>query len=199
VSDEYQEGLEAFLRLHVTQDGPAGVVQAFHAVRRMRYFSGPDRTPLALLASGRGACTAKHLLLRDLLRRLGERASTELVQGDFTRGIPTVDSMPRPLAQRIAQGAVTDFHCHVIWHTDNQALVLDATWPDGLSGYGFAVNSGWQGVGGTIGAMPGAVGMGLHEDVLQAKQALIDTLSVPVALDRKTFLSMLSQWIDQYG
>jgi hypothetical protein len=83
----YQAERAAFKARHVSDPGIAGAVQAFHAVRNLPYFSGPDRTPLAALRNGRGACTAKHMLLRDLLRDLGYRADVELVDCDFAAAV----------------------------------------------------------------------------------------------------------------
>jgi hypothetical protein len=90
----YQAERAAFKARHVSDPGIAGAVQAFHAVRNLPYFSGPDRTPLAALRNGRGACTAKHMLLRDLLRDLGYRADVELVDCDFAAAVPLVPAMP---------------------------------------------------------------------------------------------------------
>ena len=52
------------------------ILQAYSAVRQMLYFSGADRTPMAALRDGRGACTAKHLVLRDALRKAGRLPRT---------------------------------------------------------------------------------------------------------------------------
>ncbi len=84
----YAAALDAFLAAHVSAPEMAGIVQAYRAVQAIPYFSGPDRTPLAALRDGRGACTAKHLVLRDALRRIGVRAEVEIVEGDFASGIP---------------------------------------------------------------------------------------------------------------
>ena len=80
---EYAEALAAFGARHLAGEGSAALVQAFHAVRNLPYFSGPDRSALAALRTGRGACTAKHVLLRDLLRGLGTPAVVEIVEGDY--------------------------------------------------------------------------------------------------------------------
>ena len=67
------------------------------------------------MRTGRGACTAKHILLRDLLRRRGEVAEVELVEGDFAAGIPQVSSMTAPLRDMLRNGRVCRFSllCHL--------------------------------------------------------------------------------------
>ena len=108
---DYHAELGRFFVEHVPAQGKAGVLQAYAAVRRLPYFSGSDRTPLAALRSGSGACTAKHIILRDLLRRVGMRADVEIVEGDFAAAIPLHFSQPSDLQDMIRQRGVTDFHC----------------------------------------------------------------------------------------
>ena len=110
---DYHAELDRFLLEHVPARGMAGVLQAYTAVRQLAYFSGPDRTPLAALQAGHGACTAKHIILRDLLRRVGMQAEVEIVEGDFAAAIPLHASQPDDLQGMIRQRGVTDFHCRV--------------------------------------------------------------------------------------
>ncbi|HEX7961363.1 MAG TPA: hypothetical protein VF493_15685 [Terriglobales bacterium] len=196
---DYNRRLEAFFRKSVTRPGRGGVVEAFHTVRRMPYFSGPDRSPLAALANDQGACTAKHVLLRDLLHRLGEPAVVEIVEGDFSAGIPIVPSMPLRLKERIRRGGVTDFHCRVVWCPDRAECLLDATWPDALAQYGFPVNSDWDGTNNTRPAIVQVVPRSRNAAVLDVKQKLLDALPQDAAEDRRNFLKMLSEWLGRYA
>ena len=59
-STTYDLALDAFLASHGAQDVPG----IYHAVRKLGYFSSEDRSPDAVMRTGRGACTAKHILLR---------------------------------------------------------------------------------------------------------------------------------------
>lgn len=191
----YDAALAAFSARHVTASGLAGAVQAFHAVRNLPYFSGADRTPLAALQSGRGACTAKHIVLRDVLRRLGLPADVELVDCDFAAGVPAHDTMPPDLRTTATSGGIRDFHCWVRLNGANPML-LDATWPDGLVAYDFPVNADWTGVCDTRPAAPGGVVREVAEDVIAAKERLLAELSQAETGARRVFLEQLSAWLD---
>ena len=194
---DYPAELERFFVENVSARGTAGVLEAYTAVRRLAYFSGPDRTPLAALRSGCGACTAKHIILRDLLRRIGMRADVEIVEGDFAAAIPLHASQPADLQDMIRQRGVTDFHCRVRLQRPKGDLRLDATWPDDLAVYGFAVNRTWTGAGDTLQAIQDVVVRSSDEDVLGAKARLLADLGDATKRKRLEFLRLLSGWIAQ--
>lgn len=193
--DDYAAARAAFRAAHVRAKGRAGAVQAFHAVRNLAYFSGPDRTPLAALRTGRGACTAKHILLRDLLRDLGLEAEVELVDCDFAAALPQHPDMPEDLRVAIAAGGVRDVHCWVRLRDGAKSLRLDATFPDALGRYGFALNDRWDDASDTAPAAPDAVSLGTAEDVIGQKEALLARLGPAEAAARKAFLARLSAWM----
>ena len=190
-STAYDQALDAFATSHGAQDVPG----IYHAVRKLGYFSSGDRSPEAVMHSGRGACTAKHILLRDLLRRRGEVAEVVLVSGDFADGIPQAASMPARLRAMIRDAGVADFHCYVVWQNAGEAVRLDATWPNALLPYGFPVNTGWAGSGDTVLAISPNAATQRAEDVITAKSQLLLGLSVDQAARRLRFLKLLSDWI----
>ena len=189
------DAIAGFVARHVPERGLRGVVQAYAAVQRMPYFSGPDRTPLAALRDGRGACTAKHIILRDVLRAIGEQADVQVVQGDFAAAIPLHGSQDSALAAMIRQGGVSDFHCRVVLRATHGDLHLDATWPQTLARHGFAVTRGWTGLADTVQAMPGAVVCATPQDVLGAKAQLLAGLDPAMRTRRLEFLRLLSGWM----
>jgi hypothetical protein len=195
-ADAYGAELAAFLERSVSTHGREAVAQAFHAVRNMAYHSGPDRTALAALRSGRGACTAKHILLRDLLRLLGETADVEIVQGDFARDMPVSPDMGDELRAAVEAAGVTDFHCRVIWNDGGREKVLDATWPDSVASFGIPVNAGWDGSGDSRSAIADVTSMGRHEDVIARKEELLASLPATVRERRRAFLTLLSRWLE---
>ena len=187
----YDLALEAFMASNGVRDVPG----IYHAVRKLAYFSSADRSPEAVMRDGRGACTAKHILLRDLLRRNGEMAEVELVQGDFAAGMPQVSSMPAALRDMIRAAGVPDFHCYVVLQGAEHEVRLDATWPDALAVHGFPVNAGWTGSGDTrLAITPDGITR-RAEDVIAAKAQLLSVLSVDQAAKRRLFLALLSDWI----
>ena len=187
----YERALDAFIANHGVRDVPG----IYHAVRKLAYFSSGERSAEAVMRTGRGACTAKHILLRDLLRRHGAVAEVELVAGDFAAGMPQPASMPLPLRDMIRAAGVRDFHCYVVWQGPEHEVRLDATWPDALGSYGFPVNAGWTGSGDTrLAITPDGI-IERAEDVITAKARLLSGLTADHAGKRRLFLKLLSDWI----
>jgi hypothetical protein len=192
----YRAALDSFLDDLGLGSGRTDVVKTFHAVRNLPYFSSGDRSAETALRDRRGACTAKHILLRDLLRLQGEVADVEIVEGDFAAAMPLVRSMPDELRGWIQTGGISDFHCYVVWRGPQREQLLDATWPDELLSLGFPVNSDWAGEGDTKLAMEPRLVKARIEDVIGRKERLLSTLSRDDAHNRKHFLGLLSRWLE---
>lgn len=192
---DYTTALDHFIERHVDLAKESAVISLFHAVRNIPYFSSGERSPEAVLRDNRGACTAKHLLLRDLLRRCGELADVELIEGDFAASMPVVNSMPDELKMWIRSGGIKDYHCYVVWRGPEREQILDATWPDALARYGFTVNSDWVGEGDTALAIVPTFIKSRVEDVIPRKEKLLLSLTREETHHRKLFLSLLSTWL----
>jgi len=197
-ADAAADTLDAFVARHAGT--PAGdprvrVVALFHAVRALPYASAGVRETAAVLAAGAGSCTGKHLVLRDALRRIGEAAEVEIVEGDFAAAIPVVAGMPAALARWTGAGGIRDYHNRVIWHAPEGEVVLDATWPDAVAPFGFAVNADWRGRGDTATALTVERVHGRPEDVISAKTALLERLAPRLQADRRAFLALLTDWL----
>lgn len=192
---DYDEAIDAFVAAHVPDRGTAGVVEAYRAVQAMPYRSVADRTPLTALRTGVGACTAKHLILRDVLRRMGEEAVIEIVEGDFASGIPLHDSMSEDLKAALREGGVTDLHCRVRLAGTGGPRHLDATWPPELARLGFDVDRSWAGQGDTRQAIAEVVVRSDDEDVLATKARLLAGFSAAATRKRLEFLRLLTDWL----
>lgn len=191
----YPERLEQFLAAHDIGGSRRDVRAIFDAVRNMPYASTGERTPQALLDSGKGACTAKHLLLRDLLRHIGEEAEVVLVPGDFAAGIPLVPGMSPELQHEIRVHGVKDFHCYAVWHDGAQAVKLDATWGDAMAAMNFPVNRDWDGAQDTRLALTPSGAPIRAEDVIKRKEELLATLAPADRERRRRFLDLLTAWM----
>ncbi len=187
----YDAALDGFIADQAVSDVPG----IYHAVRKLGYFSSGERSAEAVMLTGRGACTAKHILLRDLLRRHGEVAAVEIVAGDFAADMPQTAAMPLPLRDMIGAAGITDFHCYVVWQDAGHAVRLDATWPDALAVHGFPVNAGWTGSGDTNLAIAPSGIAERAEDVIKAKARLLSGLTADQTDQRRRFLKLLSDWI----
>lgn len=193
---DYPAALARFAARNVRAQGWAGAVEAYHSVRAMPYFSGPDRSPGAALHSGRGACTARHIILRDLLRGLGVPADVEMVECDFAAGVPPHPTMPASVRSKAGIGGIRDVHCWVRARNGSVPILMDATWPDALGAYGFPMNTGWEGTGDTRPAVQGRV-RATPEDVLAKKDELLAELTEEETKLRRAFLTGLSAWLEK--
>ncbi len=146
-------------------------------MRNLTYASDGNRAPELVIATGRGSCTGKHLLLRDLLRHVGENADVEFIEGDFAASMPVVPSMSDELKGWISSGGIADFHCYVVWQGGDREVKLDATWPDRMASLGYQVNADWDGIGDTRVAIKSGTVRGRSEDVLERKATLLATLN----------------------
>ncbi|MFO0992893.1 MAG: hypothetical protein U1E67_13295 [Hyphomicrobiales bacterium] len=192
----YSRQLDEFLDLH-TGTGRPTVPAIYDAVRNLTYASDGNRTPETVLATGKGSCTGKHLLLRDLLRHVGEHADVEFIKGDFAASMPVVPSMSDELKQWVSSGGISDFHCYVVWQGGERELKLDATWPDTLAALGFSVNRHWDGKSDTRLAINSGTVSGRAEDVVERKKTLLETLTEKQIKDRLSFLKLLTEWMPQ--
>lgn len=196
-SASYDSRLDAFLnRISPAGDMPP-VPAIFHAVRNIRYASRGNRTPVGVLDSNEGSCSGKHILLRDLLRRAGQIADVEIVEGDFAAGLTAVDTMPEALQRWIREGGIRDFHNYVVWRGPERELKLDATWHDGVVRFGFPVNGSWSGHGDTKLALEPCGVKARVEDVINVKARFLATLSENEAAKRRAFLELLTDWISK--
>jgi hypothetical protein len=193
--ESYAGLLDAFLTRHGLTGSRRDVPGIFHAVRNIAYASTGERTPAAVLAAGKGACTGKHLLLRDLLRHVGEVADVEIVAGDFAAAVPLVESMPPALQHEIRIHGLKDFHCYAVWRDGARELKLDATWGDVMAPFGFPVNDTWSGEADTrLAAQPTAAPLRV-EDVIAHKEELLAALAPEDRDRRRRFLDLLTQWM----
>jgi hypothetical protein len=175
-------------------EGGNPAVEAFHAVRRMTYASTGNRDPAELVRTGQGACTAKHLLLCELLRSIGLPARVETMFGHFGGGLPEASDMPDELKVMIREGGVPDYHNVVTAEIDGETVVLDATWHDALAPRGFPVNADWQGRGSTRPAVDGTLApmAGAHPAVRKAE--LVGALAKADRDRRRRFLDPITQY-----
>lgn len=192
----YTRQLDDFLDRHARAE-TAIVPAIYHAVRNLTYASDGNRAPEAVIETGKGSCTGKHLLLRDLLRHAGETADVEFIEGDFAASMPVVATMPDELKAWVSSGGISDFHCYVVWQGGEREVKLDATWPNRLAPLGYQVNAQWDGTGDTRIAIADGIVRGRAEDVLERKAALLGTLTEKQIRDRLRFLKLLTEWMPQ--
>lgn len=177
---------------------PGGLERAvtlFHEVRRYTYLSDGVRDPAIIAARQAGACTGKHILLRDRLRSAGYTAWIETAEGDFAAAMPQCQTMPPDLAAMVAEAGVEDFHHFVRLEWEGRSILLDATWHDSMRLSGFAVNDGWTGPGETVPALTPRRVFGPQEDIVAFKKACLDTMSAPALARRARFLKLFSAWV----
>lgn len=169
-------------------------MEAFHAVRRMTYASTGSRAPADLVRSGQGACTAKHLLLAELLNSVGVPARVDMVFGAFGAGLPEAPGMPEELRTMVREGGVPDYHNVVTATIDGGEILLDATWHDAMAPLGFPVNDGWDGHGSTRPAVQGRTVEPRGGDIPARKAELIAALPARDQERRQRFIELITRY-----
>lgn len=173
------------------------VAGVFHAVRKIPYFSGSDRSIMSVVKNNRGSCSGKHILLRDILRRQSHNATIETIRGDFTSRIPALGCMSDELRRLCEIGNIVDFHQYVIWESRNGEVRLDATWSDGPVARGIPGNQQWLGVGDTSLALTPDAVLQRVEDIAVYKKKLLAALDTKTRQRRRRFLSLLTDWAEK--
>ncbi|MEM1399864.1 MAG: hypothetical protein AAGF58_08280 [Pseudomonadota bacterium] len=192
----YRDLAHAFLEGCVDPSGTPDIAAIFHKVRNLRYASRGQRDPHSVLQRGEGSCSGKHLLLRDLLRLVGEEAEVEIAEGDFAAGVPAHPTMTGQLASFTRAAGVRDFHQYVVWHSTDGEVRLDATWPDSVARLGLATNAGWTVGTETALALEPVKLHGRPVNLIEKKQALLENLSPAERAKRLEFLALLTEWLD---
>lgn len=190
-------GIERAIEGHGFRWRPEGdanpVVEAFHAVRRMTYASTGSRDPADLVRERHGACTAKHLLLAQLLDSLGVPVRVRCLAGAFGLGLPEAPDMPDELKAMIREGGVPDVHNVVVAEIDGRETLLDATWHDEMIAVGFPVNDRWNGVGDTKPALQGTF-LEHDGDLVAFKASQLSSLPSSEQQRRLRFLELITQY-----
>lgn len=188
------EAYESLLR-RLDPQGRPGVVRVYHAVRNIPYGSTGERDPVRVLQVNLGSCSGKHILLRDLLRRVGHRADVITVFAYFNKGFPDHPGFPPEMRRIIRAERVPDFHHYVRLERDGRVQRLDATWDDKLIPYGFPVNRDWDGTGDTRLAAEPIREYPPREDLAAFKTELLATLSPEQRELRLRFLRLVTEWM----
>ena len=192
---EYHQTIEAFVDRLAEARREATVVACYHEIRNFDYVSDGVRDPQTVIDRQAGSCSGKHIVLRDCLVALDEKASIETVEGDFAGGMPDHETMPEALRAYVREGGVRDFHQFVVWESATGTYRLDATWPDRLEMFGFSVNRDWQGHGDTELALEPDRFCGPTDDIQHTKVELIAGLAPAERERREAFLQELSHWL----
>ena len=181
--------------LRLDPSGRPALAAVYHAVRNIPYGAVGQRDPAHVLAANAGSCSAKHMLLDDLLRRLGHRTRLITIFTHFDAGVPDHASYPEELRELLRRGQVPDFHHFLRVEQDGRWLALDATWHDRLGAYGFPVNTGWTGAGDTRPAAKPFREYPPTADLAALKERLLKELSPQQRALRTRFFGLLSAWI----
>ena len=189
-----QDPFDAFLQ-RLSAGHTPNLVTIYHAVRNIPYGAIGQRDPRAVLERGVGSCSGKHLLLQELLRRLGHEADVVTIFTHFNELVPDHDGYPPALRELVRDAVVPDFHHFVRARQNGRWLRLDATWHDALAPYGFPVNADWSGEGDTWLAARSLREYPPTDDLVALKQRLLSELSPEELALRARFFELLTAWI----
>lgn len=186
---------EARRRGLVDDEGTLGPREAFRLVRDLPYRRTPALTPEAVVAAWCGTCTAKHVLLKQLLGEMGIPSRLIMAGHLFSR--ETAPFLPPEVLAHVDGGPVPDVHTYLEVLDGRLPRPVDATWPLGLRAWGFPANPSWEGPM-ALACVPletGAVPEGC--DVSSFKEAWIVRWVGRERPRREALLQALRTWLDR--
>jgi hypothetical protein len=177
----------------------AGIVELFHAVRRIPYGVTGDRTARGVVERWCGSCSGKHVLLSTVLGHFGYTSRIVTVETTVDRGLPENSRVSTRILELAKINVTPDFHHFAQCLYEGDWIDLDATWDDSLESCGFPVNRSWCGTSKThIAFTPiRVVGYSSPEDLPALKTRLLGELSASQRENRREFFRELTGWLSE--
>lgn len=164
----------------------------FEKVRDLPFRYPSSRDPVAVLREGVGSSSGKHLLLGEMLRRLGTPVRHIICTHCFNDSdLP----FPEEMQTLLRKNEILDLHDYLQIQVDGEWIDIDATWARNLRDFGFPVTEDWDG------CSPMLLGFTADEhelvegDPAKVKEEMLSKLTPRQRKLRDQFLSALSQWI----
>jgi hypothetical protein len=170
-------------------------ISIFNKVRDIPYGSTGEREPEEIVRNNLGSCSGKHILLSNLLRKLGMKTKIATCLHHFEKALPFNETYPKRLKDIINNYNVIDFHHFVRLYVDGSWVALDASWDAPLQYFGFPVNLNWDGRSDTIIAVKPIKFYDDTDDIIMFKQKLLGTLKPQESDVRSEFLKLLTDWL----
>jgi len=174
-----------------------GIVDLFHAVRRIPYSVTGDRSARGVVERWRGSCSGKHVLLSTVLGHFGFESRIVTVETTADRGLPKNSRVSKRIFELARVNVIPDFHHYSQVLLEGHWVDLDATWDDSLESQGFPVNRSWDGASNTRLAFTPIVVVGYSsgEDLPALKSRLLGGLSASQRENRREFFRELTGWL----
>ena len=189
----YKEYLQAL----ISDEGLNTITKVYHRVRNIPYGSTGNRNPQLVCELNVGSCSGKHILLRDLLREVGQEAEVITMFTYFNESTPVHDSYSTELKELSSNFRIPDFHHYVRVKRRSNWINLDATWHNATIPFGFTVNHDWDGEGDTKLASIAEQEYPNQEQLIDFKQHLVASLSNEQRNIRARYFELVSDWIAQ--
>ena len=101
-------------------------------VRAIPYGRPSERTAAAVLAEGRGTCSTKHLLLRELAGEAVPQADVQLLHRVYELTPALAGTLfGAPVASAVPESGLVDVHTYATALVDGRRVRIDVTFPDG--------------------------------------------------------------------
>ncbi|MCF6182286.1 hypothetical protein [Lutibacter sp.] len=170
------------------------IMLLFNKVRDIPYGSICSRNPKDVYLQQKGTCSGKHELLKGLYKSLGIPVKDYIILHSFNN-LPV--KYPKNIKEFLAKNKIVDPHNFLKIKIEDNWIVVDVTWDLPLKNLGFPVNENWNGkVDGKISVAQGGKIMETDNPILK-KQELLSEFSVLEQKNRKQFLRLLTNWLEE--
>ncbi|ALM09925.1 MAG TPA: hypothetical protein DEB30_02670 [Candidatus Peribacter riflensis] len=188
-SAQFQEMLRRFRALSEVQGRRA----VYEFVRDIAYGDIGSRSAFDVLLARKGTCSGKHALLKMFFESLGYRVQNWFAEHDFG----SFPIHPWPPELREFQGkTIPDFHDFLKVHIAGQWTTVDAVFDAEIVRLGFPALQ-WDGQKDMKLPVRALRVFPAEEPVEDHKKALIASLAQEMQTLRKTFLSLLTSWLER--
>lgn len=181
------------------------IIKIFEKVRDIKFGHIGSRDPLEIYKAGKGTCSGKNFLLRELYKAVGLKTKDIICLQrwkdlswfpDDEYGL--VD-FPEELIQKLNEKEIVDFHNYLLVEIDGKWIQVDVTIDKELLELGFRTEIDWDGRS----SMPLCF-VGSHkvwdcgDSGAEKKAELTAELPQSIQTARNDFLSSLTAWIDEW-
>lgn len=181
------------------------IIKIFEKVRDIKFGHIGSRDPMEIYKAGKGTCSGKNFLARELYKAVGlETKDMICLQRwkdlswfpDDEYGL--VD-FPEELLKKLEEEEIVDFHNYVLVKIDGNWVQVDVTIDKDLQELGFRTEIDWDGKS----DMPLCF-VGSHkvwdcgDNGAEKKAELTAQLPSSIQNARSDFLSLITEWIDEW-
>lgn len=170
------------------------IMLLFNKVRDIPYGNIDSRNPKDVYLQQKGTCSGKHELLKGLYKSLGIQVKDYIILHSFNE-LPV--KYPNEIKEFLNENKVIDPHNFLKIKIKNHWRIVDVTWDLPLETLGFPINKTWSiEKDCNISVVQGSEIFETNNPI-EKKKELLSKFSIMEQKDRKQFLQLLTNWLNE--